>query len=281
MRYALLFGFTAVLACSAAAPKPLALQNVALAQYEDGPPLPPSSYFAPTETIFLSFQVSGYRSTGEDEQSIKLNWHVEAKDPAGVPLVEPESGKIAAGLAQEDKNWMPKVRLTILIPGFAPSGVYHLTLSLKDEIANAEVHQDVSFQVRGEDVDPSPSLVIRNCRFYRAEEDKHPLDLPAYRPGDTVWIRFVMVGYKLAEQNRFEVGYGVTVLRPNGEPTFQQPEAAVERDQTFYPRRFLPAALSLTLPRDVPLGPYTVIVTAADKVGEQKAEVRQTFTVER
>src|ERR1019366_1552863 len=110
--------FAGALAFAAAPPKPLAIQNVTLSQYEDGPGIPASSHFLPGETIFLSFQVSGYRSTGEDEPSIKLSWSVEAKDPAGVPILEPQSGSIATGLAQEDKNWMPKVRQNILAPSF-------------------------------------------------------------------------------------------------------------------------------------------------------------------
>src|SRR6478672_9470952 len=120
----MLFGIIAVL-CSLtpafAAATPLSIENVALSQSEDGPPLPASSYFVPGETIFLSFQISGYRSAGEDEQSIRLNWRIEAKDPAGILLVEPQAGDIATGLAREDKKWMPKVRRTIHIPPFAPS----------------------------------------------------------------------------------------------------------------------------------------------------------------
>lgn len=272
--------FAGVPAFAANPPKPLAIQNVALSQYEDGPGLPASSHFLPGETIFLSFQISGYKPAGEDEPSIKLNWTVEAKDPGGIPIVEPQDGKVVANLAQEDKRWMPKVRHTILVPPFAPSGVYHVIMAVKDEVANTEVRKDVDFNVHGVDIPAAAELTLRDVHFYRGEEDKQPLGTPVYRPGDTVWIKFGIVGFKLGEQNRFEVGYGIAVLRANGEPLFQQPEAAVERDQTFYPRRFVPAALSLNLTKDLRPGEYTVIVTAADKVGGQKAESRQTFRAE-
>ena len=120
---------------------------------------------------------------------------------------------------------------------------------MKDEIAQAEVRKSVDFKVRGRDVEPSPTLVVRNLRFYRTEEDKKPLELAAYRPGDAVWIRFDMTGFKFGEKNRFDVGYGIQVLKPNGEATLTQPEAAVEQDKSFYPRKFVPAAFSLNLPR--------------------------------
>jgi hypothetical protein len=280
MRHAIPILFAGALAFAAAPPKPLAIQNVALSQYEDGPGLPASSHFLPGETVCLSFQVSGYRATGEDEQSIKLAWSVEVKDPAGVPILEPQAGRIAAGLAQEDKNWMPKVRQSILVPPFAPSGVYRITMVVNDEVAKAEVRKEAEFQVRGRDVEPASELTLRNVHFYRGEEDKDPLTMAAYRPGDTVWVKFDIVGFKLGEQNRFEVGYGIAVLRSNGETMFQQPEAAVEHGQTFYPQRYVPAALSLNLTKDLHPGEYAVIVTAADKVGGQKTETRQTFRVE-
>lgn len=266
---------------AAAPPKPLSIQNAALSQYEDGPGVPASSFFVAGETVWVSFQVSGYRSTAEDEPAIKLSWRIEAADAAGVPVVEPLAGNIAAVLAREDKNWMPKARGTILIPPFAGSGKYHLKLYVKDEIANAEVHRDVEFAVHGREVLPAASLVLRDIGFYRGEEDKAALNPASYRPGDTVWIRFEIDGFKLGEQNRLEVGYGVTVARPNGDVLFQQPEAAVERDQTFYPRRYLPAGLRLDLTRDLLPGQYTVTIKADDKVGAQSTESAQTFTVER
>ncbi len=265
---------------SAATPKPLTIQNVALSQFEDGPGLPASSFFVSGETVFISFQVSGYKPTGEDEQSIRLSWQVEAKDPAGVMIVEPQTGKVEAGLASEDKNWLPKVRHTILVPPFAPPGTYHISLLVKDEIAKAEVRKELDFQVHGVLVEPSPDFILRGVQFYRSEEDKKPLAVAAYRPGDTVWLRFGIVGFKLGDQNHFEVGYGITVLRASGDVLFQQAEAAVENDQSYYPRRYVPAALSLNLTKDLRPGPYTVVLTAVDKVGGQKAEARQTFTVE-
>ncbi len=275
------FVSVAALSLAATPPKVLEIQGVALSQSEDGVALGPSSYFVSGETIFLSFHIAGYQPAGEDEQSIKLNWHVEAKDPTGLLLIEAADGKIEVGLAQEDRKWLPKVRHSIPVPSFAPSGVYHISILVKDEIAKTEARKDAEFHVQGEDIEPAPSLVIRKFHFFRGEEDKAALETAAYRPGDSVWIRFEMVGFKLGEQNRYEVGYGISVRKPDGSVTYEQPEGPVERDQSFYPRRMVPASLSLTLPKDIQTGQYTVILTAMDKVGEQKTEARQTFTVER
>jgi hypothetical protein len=275
-----LLSLCGALASPAAPPKPFSIQNVALAQYDDGPAVPASSYFVPGETVFLSFQVSGYKTEGEDERSIRLLWKVESSDPAGKPIIPPAAGKVATGLAQEDKNWLPKIRQAIQVPPFAPSGVYRINLWVKDEIAGVETRKEAEFQVRGRSVEPSTTLTIRNFHFYRGEEDKEPLTVIAYRPGDTIWIRFDIVGFKFADENQFDVAYGISVLRPNGDSLFRQPEAAAEHDQSFYPRLYVPAALSLNLTKDLSRGQYTIIVTAHDKVGSQSAEARQTVTVE-
>jgi hypothetical protein len=200
---------------------------------------------------------------------------------ANTAIIPQASGKVATGLAQEDKDWMPKVRQTIQVPAFAPSGLYRIAVWVKDDIAGAETRKELQFQVRGRTVEPAAKLTVRNFHFYRGEEDKEPLTVAAYRPGDTVWIRFDITGFKLGDQNRFDVGYGISVLRPNGQGLFQQPDAAGEQDQSFYPRTYVPAGLSLNLTKDLTPGQYTVIVTARDKVGNQSGEARETVTVEK
>lgn len=271
---------SAVALAAANPPKPFAIQNISLSQYEDGPNLPSGQSYAAGESIFFSFQLTGYKSEGEDEQSVRLVWQIEAKDPSGVPIFEPRTGKIATGVASEDKNWMPKIRTVIEIPPLAPPGTYQIVMVAKDEVANAEVRKETSFTVRGTKIDPSPTLVIRDLNLYRGEEDKDPASPAVFHPGDAVWVKLYITGYKYAEKNRFEVGYGITVLRPNGEPTLSNPEAAVEKDESFYPRPYVPAMLSLNLPKDVQKGQFTVVISAVDKVGGQKYEAKTAFTVE-
>jgi hypothetical protein len=260
--------------------KPLSIVNVALSQFEDGPTVPASQGFAPGEAIFFSFQVTGYQPEGEEDLSIRLQWNMEVRDSIGVPVIPPHGAKIATGIAREDKEWMPKMRHTIELPPFAEPGKYKIAISVDDEVAKASASKEVEFTVRGRAFEPASALSVRNLNFYRTENDRDPAPVAAYRPGDTVWIKFDIAGYKFSANNKFQVGYGITVLRPNGEATLNQPEAAVETDETFYPRRVLPAMLSLNLPKDVQAGQFTVIITATDKFGDQQHEARGTFTVE-
>src|SRR5208283_6046679 len=97
-------------------------------------------------------------------------------DPHGVRIVEPIAAEIEETLAAEDKNWKPPVRQEIVVPPLADSGTYKIAISVTDVIGNnTTAAKEVPFEVRGRRVDPSDSLVVRNIRFYRGEDDKEAL----------------------------------------------------------------------------------------------------------
>lgn len=261
-------------------PKPLSIQNITLSQYEDGPSAGASYHFTPGETIFFSFLVAGYRSVGDEDPKVALDYTIEARDPAKIPIVEPFTGQTEANLDIQDKNWMPKIRREISVPQSAVPGEYQILITLRDRVAVAQIHSQITFKVQARVVAPSDTLVIRDFHFYRGEDDKHPLNSAAYPAGASLWARFEITGYQFAEKNRFEVGYGLSVLRPNGEQMFRQPDAAVEKDQSFYPRRWIPAGLSLNLDKTLKPGQYTLVVLVSDKVGGKDVEIREPFSVE-
>jgi hypothetical protein len=278
MRYFLLL--MAVVAGAANPPKQLAIQNIALSVYEDGPSVPLPAEFSSGEAIFFSFQISGYKVPEEENEKIDLVYKLEVKDFEGVPLAEPQSNKINASIAQEDKNWTPKVRWTIALPSYAPAGEYKIFMEVEDRLAKTSVKKETTFAIRGKAFERSDTLVIRNAGFYRSEQDKKPAEPAAFKPGDALWVRFDITGYKLGEKNAFEAGYGFAILRPNGDQAFAQPEAALEKEATFYPRRILPAVSSIDLPKDAGTGQYTIVLTAFDKLGNKTKEERKTFTIE-
>jgi len=134
--------------------------------------------------------------------------------------------------------------------------------------------------VRGHDVAPSQTLAVRNFRFFRGENDDKPIQTAAYRPGDSLWARFDMTGYKIAEKNLFDIGYGLVVLRADGSVAYSQPEAATSKEAPFYPQRYQPGELSLNMPKDIAKGEYTIVLTVRDNVGQQTCETRETFSIE-
>ncbi len=269
---------SAALSSAAPAEKKLAIVRLALAQSEDGPAMASAYEFMAGESVFFSCLVEGYSKSEKDE--ISLTYQIQAKDSRGNLLQPASSNKIAATLAPEDKNWRPKLRDTIVIPPLADSGEYQVLVKVRDERDQRTVEAQATFEVRGRDVAPSDTLVVRDFRFLRSEDDTKPLHVAAYRPGDSLWARFIMTGYKMGDKNQFDIEYGLTVLRSDGTVAYAAPHAAAQKDQPFYPQRYQPGVLNLNFPKDQTLGEYTIVLTVKDNLGGQSYETREKFSVE-
>ena len=261
-----------------AAPAPFALLKLAISDMEDGAIMPPSFTFVPGQFVFVSFEVGGYQVS--PERKLHLSYRVDALDPKNVPLMETIANTLETTLSDEDKNWRPKIRQQILLPPLAGSGAYKIAIQVTDDLAKATVSQEMAVQVRGHDVAPSDTLIIRNFHFYRGEEDRDPLAVAAYRPGDTLFARFDIIGYKLASHNGVDVDYGLSVIAPSGKVLFTQEKAAEEKTSSFYPKPYVPGSMNLNIYKDTRPGQYTIVFTARDHVGNQTYEAKENFTVE-
>ncbi|HLK22012.1 MAG TPA: hypothetical protein VKT81_23850 [Bryobacteraceae bacterium] len=270
---------SAALVCNAApADKKLAVTRMVFAQSEDGPGLAANYQFLAGESVFFSCLVNGYSKSEKDE--IFITYQIQAKDARGVLLQPEEKNKVEATLAPEDKDWKPKLRETIVIPPLADSGQYQVVVNVVDERNRATVEARATFEVKGRDVPVSDTLVARDFRFLRSEDDTKPLQVAAYRPGDSLWARFIMTGYKIGEKNQFDIEYGLAVLRADGSVAYTEPHAAAQKDAPFYPQRYQPGVLNLNFPKDQAAGEYTIVLTVRDNLGGQTYEARQKFSVE-
>jgi len=259
------------------------VDRIALHQFEDGPELAPTHVFLPGESVFFSCRLTGYQAavTGENQRSVKMSWTLDVTDPSGTPLVAGIKGEIAEPISPQDKNWYPKFLHHFNIPPFVPGGAYHIKVTARDEVAKADLTSQLDFQVRGHAVEPSPTLAARNLRFVKDETEGPPIDPAVYHPGETLWARFDITGYKYGDKNHYSVEYGLAILRESGEQVFAQPAAAADSNESFYPQRYVPGAVSLNLQPDVPEGSYTLVITMADKVGGQTAEARREFRIQK
>ena len=266
------------------ADKPLAIVHSVFARSEDGPPEASDEDFVPGETIYYSCQAEGYRKVDKPDdygkQIVSLKFQIEVRDKSGVLLKPIEEGKVETTVTQEDKDWKPKLHDTIVVPPLAETGEYVVLVKLSDELAKATEEKRAVFHIKGRDVALSDTLTVRNFRFLRSENDIKPLPVAAYRPGDALWARFDMTGYKLGDKNQVDIEYGLTVLREDGSVAYTEPQAANQKIQSYYPQRYQPGELNLNLAKDQPLGKYIIVLTVHDNIGQQMYEARETFSVE-
>jgi hypothetical protein len=258
--------------------KTLTVRAIRISQWEDGQSVSSSFEFYPGDTLFLRAEVTGYKPT--EDGHVRLESEIAAADPEGVLLAEAVKGKTEAELAAEDKEWAPIVRATFLIPPTAPTGEYRISIRVSDPQARTVASAEAKFSVRGKALELGGPLATRNFRFLRTEEDGAALVPAAYRPGDVLWARFEITGFKLAEKHALAVDYGLAVYRASGEKLFEQAVAAEDKEASYYPKRYVPGIISLSLDKDIRPGEYTIALTARDRLGGQTAESRHVFRVE-
>jgi hypothetical protein len=155
-----------------------------------------------------------------------------------------------------------------------------MRFSAKDELSGAVASTEAPFEVRGHLVESSSTLVVRNFRFYRTEDDADSLKLAAYRPGDTVWARFDITGYQLGAGNLRDIAYTVTVTGPGGRVLLAPREPTVDKGKSFYPMKYMPCGISLNLQPNIRPDEYSITVAVQDRIGNQTYESKQTFRVE-
>ena len=254
----------------------LALENLDLLDSRDGFAIPPDSVFVPGETIHLYFQIKGYQ-VGE-ENRIRLGWAVDAFDPQGRRFFPADSGEIDTELAPQDKGWMPPVRYSPRIPDHAGGGTYLIRVSVRDELAETAVSEEVRVEVDAARVRAAERLLVREFRFMKEEHGTRAGD-SVFRPGDEIWASFFITGYKTEDDHTYDVESNAWVVDAEGKVMFAF-EPGGEQGKPYYPRLWLPAKLRMDLQPDIEPGEYTVVLKVRDDVGGTDATERYSFHVQ-
>lgn len=245
---------------------------------EDGPAIADNYEYYSGELLHLSYRIAGYRV---QKDKVGLRWQVIAVDPEGRLLVPALSGSIEEDVSDNDRDWLPKVQLSLPLPGQLPPGGYTLKLHAADELGASEVDTEVVFRVGGRPLPQVQGFSVVNLRFFRLETDRVPLEAPVYHPGESLLARFELAGFALGEKNRFDVSYGLSIQDEAGTVLYSRPDAATDSGAPFYPQRLLNGVLSLDLNAEVRPAGYTLVVQASDRVGGGRAELSGKFRVEK
>jgi hypothetical protein len=251
----------------------------AIGDTDGGPPNPAGSNYHPGDSLYFTCRISGY--TKDDKEQVRLAYAVQAVDPHGVAVTEPYKNNVNAEVAPQDKEWLPKIETTINLPTLLFTGEYKIVVKVDDLIAKTSAELAIPVRVRGrEDIHRSDSLSIQAFRFLRHEDDTRPAERAAYVPGDHLWAKFDITGFRYGPANHIDVTYITSVLGPDGNILWTQREPVGEQGESFYPRAFVPAAMSIELQPKIKPGAYTLVVQAKDAVGSETCEIRQPFTIE-
>jgi len=249
-----------------------------VSQMDGGAPEPAGFEHIAGETLWIMCRVAGYSKS--EDQKVHLKYSVQAFDPKGVPLDEPYTNEIQAELSVQDKEWLPKIATSVAIPPLAAPGAYKIMVKVEDVIAKTTTELPIPFKVRGRPIEPSETLTVRNFQFFRDEEGTQAMVKPVYKPGDGVWAKFDIIGYKFGEKNKVDVSYVTSVIAPSGKVLWTQPEPATEKSESFYPKTYVPAAMGINLQKNIRPGEYIIGVQVKDAVGDQTYEAKFPFTIE-
>jgi hypothetical protein len=268
---------------NSAAESSLAIVNAGVQQSEDAPFVNDDYRFLPGDYVYVSFQITGFGVKGDedkDSRQMSLSYEISAADAHNVLLAKPVTGEIKNELAPEDKNWSPKRRASFLLPSFLAAGECHIHFAARDLIAGSETSKDVPFRMGGVKIEPSNSVTVEHFRFLREEDAHEAVEVPAYRPGDTVYTSFDLAGYAMGEGNRYRLTYDVAVLRPDGKPFFEKQNAAELESSSFYPPAYVPATLNIITSPTSPRGQYVILLRVRDLIGKGTYEIKQGFSLE-
>ncbi len=260
----------------------LRISHTAWSKSEGGAPLASPITFDPGEQVFMRSRVAGFRMAEVEFQRYRvfLSYEVSAYDFRGVQIGETRKDIINEAIHQEDKGWLPTIEYALFVPPLAELGDYEIRIKLRDEISQRQASFTLPFHVKGKQLPALNSVSVINFGFYRGESDRSPMPEGVYRQGSTLWARFDVAGFQVAEGNRFEVVCDVQIRNEEGQVLFQQPEALKETGSPEYPRRYVPGVFSLTIKPGTARGKYSVAVLARDALSQTSAEQVFPFSIE-
>jgi len=275
MRSILVFAFLPAALMAAPA---LQIVRPVVAQSDGGDALPAGFKHVAGETMFFSCNISGFTKSPQDQ--IDLTFSIQAFDPKGIPVAEIYKGEAKEEVGPQDKNWLPKIETQIVLPEILQPGTYKIVVKTEDLLAKTSADLTVPFEVNGRDVPSSPTLIARDFRWYHNEDDQRPMSQAVYKPGDNMFMKFDITGYKYGENNKVDVSYVASLVLENGKTIWTQPEPATEQSQAYYPKPYVEGEFGISLNKDFKPGTYTMAVAIKDAVGKQNYEGKFQFIVQ-
>jgi hypothetical protein len=221
----------------------------------------------------MFYEVPGYAL---DEHSyVQVVTRNQVLAPDGKPLFEPQMVEVRQ---RTDSQGGPvKCNFHAYLPIWAPPGKYTVNIQAEDQAAHKTQSASYQFTVNAPPVDTSPTLVAKNIEI-STSRDGPTLNPPAFTAGQSVWLRFRILGVKADEKGQVLLTEDWGVLGPDGKPAFQQTDTIVN-GQFVYTPLFVPFNDHLDVPSGIDPGGYKFQVVLHDKIANADFNFEQPFTI--
>jgi hypothetical protein len=263
--------------CLVAAPA-LGIVKPVIAQSDGGDALPAGFTHTAGETMFFTCHIAGFTKSANEQ--INLTYTVQAFDPKGVPVAEIYKGEAKEEVGPQDKDWLPQIETQIVLPDILRPGTYKIVIKAEDLLAKTSANLDVPFTVAARDVSQTPALMVKDLRWFHNEDEEKAMAQPVYHPGQPMYMKFDITGFKYGANNKVDVSYSASLILQDGKVIWSQPEPAAEQSESFYPKPYISGEFGITLNADFKPGTYIMGVTVKDAIGKQTYPGKFEFIVQ-
>lgn len=254
-------------------PVTLGITNARFADSESGAPRA-SAEFKPEERIQLFYEVPGYQRDSDSKAAVVTHNRVTAPD--GKPFFEDQPIEVRQKIGDEMRPFKMNYQMTL--PNWAPPGRYTINIEGEDQVAHKTTSATTSFTLIGPPIEASATFVAKYVEVANSR-DGPALNPPVLTAGQSVWLRFRMLGMKADEKGQIRLTGDWSLIGPDGKALFEKNEDSMISDRFFYPPPFLPAWNSVSIPYSADPGDYKFHVVLHDRMGGADFTFDQPFTI--
>ncbi|MGD0921663.1 MAG: RDD family protein [Terriglobia bacterium] len=249
------------------------IANLRLADSDTAPPRTSAEY-KPEEEVRIFYEVPGYELDKDSYIAVITRNQVLAPD--GKPFFETKTIEVRQKAG--DDSGPVKCNFHITLPPWAPPGQYTISIQAEDQIAHKTEAAAVVFTVKAPPVETSATLVAKNIELANSS-DGATLSPPVFTPGQSIWLRFRVLGVKANEQGQVRLTEDWGVIGPDGKPLFEQSDTSLVNEQYVYPPPFVPVTDHVSTPSSLEPGEYKFHVVLHDKMSGADFTLDQPFTI--
>lgn len=233
------------------------------------------STFEPGKEAFLQFRLGPVASNKQGHVDTQVNFVV--KDSQGRPLLEPVLLELKEPFpgGGNGRGELP-INFKLRLPAYVEGGDYIIEVVAIDRLGKQEIQDKIPFQVKGPKIPKGASLGVQDYRFRGEEGVKAE---PDYRPGETVYSKFNVLGFKLGEKNDVKLRLSLLVLDQKGQILLDRPNLLSIAEGFFYPPSYFPVNTRVNLAPGASAGNYTLNYSLHDEVAGTQMKFEKEFRV--